>query len=125
MMEQDVLLDEELFDMAATRPPMTLGLPHTLAVSLLTIGLLFLILYGSGDFVDDTIGDIVFIGIIAMVWSTAKVLLRADYHGWGVFCAWLRLDARFLDTSDRGGAGLSSLPIRSIYRCEVYNEHAD
>ena len=34
MFEQDEPLEEE-FDMAATRPPMTLGLPHTLLVSLI------------------------------------------------------------------------------------------
>ena len=118
-MEQDVALDEEAFDMAATRPPMTLGLPHTLSVSLLLGGVLFLMFYSTGSLVYDTIGDAVFIGAVAMLWSTAKVLLRADYHGWSNFVAWIRLDARCLDTKEWGGAHLSAAPLRSIYRSEA------
>ena len=45
-MEQDQQpLEEEDFDLAATRPPLTLGLPHKLSVSLLTGGLLILMAY--------------------------------------------------------------------------------
>jgi type IV secretory pathway VirB3-like protein len=120
-MEQDQQpLDEEQFDMAATRPPLTLGLPHTLSVSLLAAGLLGLMAYDTGDLTNDLIFDGVYIGAIAMVWSTAKILLRSDYHGWDIFCAWVLLDARFLDTHEWGGTHLSSLPIHSIYRCEVF-----
>jgi type IV secretory pathway VirB3-like protein len=120
-MEQDQQpLDEEEFDMAATRPPLTLGLPHTLSVSLIATGMLGLMAYDTGDLVNDTIWDAVLIGGIAMVWSAAKIMLRADYHGWDIFCAWALLDARFLDTREWGGAHLSSLPLHSIYRCEVY-----
>lgn len=121
-MEQDQQsLDEEEFDMAATRPPLTLGLPHTLSVALLAAGLLCLMLYDTGDITNDLIFDAVIIGGIAMVWSAAKIMLRNDYHGWDIFCSWLRLDARCLDTREWGGAHLSSLPIHSIYRCDVYD----
>ena len=114
-------LDPETFDMAATRPPMTLGLPHTLAVSFLAGGLLFVMLYGRNDLVWDTIVDVVFIGALAMVWSAARIVLRADYHGWDILVAWLRLDARFLDTAESGGARLSAFPLRSVYSCAVHD----
>jgi type IV secretory pathway VirB3-like protein len=114
---QEQALDEEQFDMAATRPVLTLGLPHTLSVSLLMAGILFLMVYDTGDVTQDTIADAVFVGAIAMTWSAAKIMLRTDYHGWDIFVAWLRLDARFLDTKAWGGAHLSSLPLCSIYRC--------
>jgi type IV secretory pathway VirB3-like protein len=120
--EQQPALEEEDFDLAATRPPMTLGLPHTLSVTLLTAGMLFLCLFDTGDMVNDLIADAVFCGALAMVWSTAKILLRTDYHGWDIFLAWCRLDARLLDTKDWGGAHISSFPLRSIYRCEVRDD---
>lgn len=121
MLEREEPLDEEPFDMAATRPPLTLGLPHSLSVSLLACGLLFLMLYSTGDAVRDLIGDAVVIGGIAMVWSAAKLMLRNDYHGWGNFVAWVALDARILDTADWGGTHLSSYPLRSIYRAGAYH----
>jgi type IV secretory pathway VirB3-like protein len=71
----------------------------------------------TGDFQTDTIFDVVWVGAIAMIWSAAKIMLRADYHGWDVFLSWVRLDARFLDTREWGGAHLSSLPLSSPYRC--------
>ena len=64
------------------------------------------------------------VGLIGMVWSAAKVLLRNDYHGWDNFVAWVRLDARCLDTAEWGGARLASLPLRSSYRAEA-SGHAD
>lgn len=106
--------------MAATRPPMTFGLPHTLCASLLAAGMFFISLYDTGHVYGDLVGDAIFIGLIAMVWSVAKVLLRSDYHGWDIFVAWIRLDARFLDTAENGGARLAALPLRSVYRCEVH-----
>ncbi len=124
MTGQDELLDEVDFDMAATRPPMTLGLPHTLAVSLMAVGVLFFLAYNTGNQVNDAIADALALGLIGMVWSAAKVLLRTDYHGWGNFIAWCRLDARCLDTAEWGGARLASLPLRSSYRAEAY-DHAD
>lgn len=121
-MEQDQQpLDEEAFDMAATRPPLTLGLPHTLSVTLLAAGMLALMVYDTNDIVNDLIFDAVLVGGIAMFWSAAKIMLRSDYHGWDIFVAWARLDARFLDTRDWGGPHLSSFPLHSIYRCEVYD----
>lgn len=121
MEQQDQPLDIEDFDMAATRPPLTLGLPHTLSVTLIAAGMLGLMAYDTGDITNDLIFDAVLIGGIAMVWSAAKILLRSDYHGWDIFCSWALLDARMLDTHEWGGAHLSSLPIHSIYRCEVYS----
>jgi type IV secretory pathway VirB3-like protein len=121
-MEQDQQpLDEEDFDMAATRPPLTLGLPHTLAVTLLGAGMLGLMAYDTGDLVGDLIFDGVLLGAIGMFWSAAKIMLRSDYHGWDIFVAWIKLDARCLDTKEWGGAHLSSLPLHSIYRCEVHH----
>ena len=119
MIHQDADLDEEPFDMAATRPPMTMGLPHTLSVTLLFVGVLFVMLYGTGDLTQDLTGDAIAIGVIGMVWSAAKLMLRDDYHGWDNFVAWLRLDARCLDTKQWGGAHLSSFPQGSPFRCEV------
>lgn len=121
MNEQDSPLDREPFDMAATRPPMTLGLPHTLSVTLLMAGVLFVMLYGTGNFLNDLIGDAVVVGGIAMLWSAAKILLRGDYHGWSNFCAWVRLDARMLDTSTWGGAHISSFPLHSVYSVEAHD----
>jgi type IV secretory pathway VirB3-like protein len=120
--EQDQPLDEEAFDMAATRPALTFGLPHTLSALLLLAAIVGLFLVDTGDFETDTIFDVVWIGTIAMVWTAAKIMLRADYHGWDIFLSWLRLDARFLDTKEWGGAHLSSLPLRSIYRCGVFSD---
>jgi len=119
MEQADQPLDDEDFDMAATRPPLSLGLPYTLTVTLLAAGLIGLMAYDTGDLVGDLIFDAVWIGGIAMVWSAAKIMLRNDYHGWDIWLAWCQLDARCLDTSDWGGPHLSSLPLQSIYRCEV------
>lgn len=124
MPDQEEWLEEEEFDMAATRPPMTLGLPHTLSVSLLTAGLLFFLLYDTGNQVNDLIADAVAVGVIGMVWSAAKIMLRSDYHGWDNFVAWVRLDFRCLDTAEWGGARLASFPLRSSYRSEAAG-HAD
>jgi len=122
-MEQDQQpLDEEAFDLAATRPPLTLGLPHTLAVTLIAAGMLGLMAYDTSDLVNDLIFDAVLIGGIAMVWSAAKITLRSDYHGWDIFVAWVFLDARCLDTKEWGGAHISSFPLHSIYRCEVHGD---
>ena len=119
MFEQDEPLEEEEFDMAATRPPMTLGLPHTLSISLITTGLMFFLLYSTGNQVNDIVADVVAVGLIGMVWSAAKVMLRTDYHGWDNFVAWVRLDFRCLDTAEWGGARLASLPLRSRYRSQA------
>ena len=108
--------------MAATRPPMTLGLPHTLSVSLITAGLLFILLYDTGDQINDAIADALAVGAIGMAWSAAKVLLRTDYHGWDNFVAWVRLDFRCLDTAEWGGARLASFPLRSAYRSEASSD---
>ena len=124
MLEQDELLDEVEFDMAATRPPLTFGLPHTLSISLIACSLLFFLLYNTGNQVNDAVADALAVGLIGTVWSTAKVLLRTDYHGWDNFVAWVRLDARCLDTAEWGGARLASLPLRSAYRAEAHG-HAD
>ena len=102
--------------MGATRPPMTLGLPHTLSVSLIAAGLLFFLVYNTGNQVNDLIADAVVAGALGMVWTGAKVLLRTDYHGWDNFIAWCRLDARCLDTREWDGARLASFPLRSPYR---------
>jgi type IV secretory pathway VirB3-like protein len=102
-MEQDQHpLDEGAFDLAATRPPLTLGLPHTPAVSLIAAGMFGLMAYDTGDLINDLIFDAVLIGGIAMVWSAAKIMLRSDYHGWDIFVAWVQLDARCLDTNATG-----------------------
>ena len=124
MFEQDEPLEEEEFDMAATRPPMTLGLPHTLSVSLIAAALMFFLLYNTGNQVNDAVADVLAVGLIGTVWSAAKVLLRTDYHGWDNFVAWVRLDGRCLDTAEWGGARLASFPLRSRYRSEA-SGHAD
>jgi len=124
MFEQDEPLEEEEFDMAATRPPMTLGLPHTLSISLIAAALMFFLLYSTGNQVNDAVADVLAVGLIGMVWSAAKILLRTDYHGWDNFIAWVRLDGRCLDTAEWGGARLASLPLRSSYRAEA-SGHAD
>jgi type IV secretory pathway VirB3-like protein len=116
-MDQDQPLDEEAFDMAATRPALTFGLPHTLSAVLLLAGIVGIFVLETDDFVTSIISDAIWVGAIGMAWSAAKIMLRSDYHGWDIFLAWLRLDARFLDTKEWGGAHLSSLPLRSIYRC--------
>jgi type IV secretory pathway VirB3-like protein len=116
-MDNEQPLDEEAFDMAATRPDTAFGLPYTLAGSLMLAAMAGLFAVDTGDFQTDTIFDVVWVGAIAMIWSAAKIMLRADYHGWDVFLSWVRLDARFLDTREWGGAHLSSLPLISIYRC--------
>ena len=119
MADQDEPLEEEEFDMAATRPPITLGLPHTLSMTLLAAGILFFLAYNTGNQVNDLVADAVALGVLGMVWSAAKVMLRTDFHGWDNFVAWVRLDARCLDTADWGGARLASMPLRSAYRSEV------
>ena len=123
MFEQDEPLEEEEFDMAATRPPLTLGLPHTLSISLIAATLMFFLLYSTGNQVNDAIADIVVVALVAMVWSAAKILLRTDYHGWDNFVAWVRLDGRCLDTAEWGGARLASFPLRSRYRAWA-SDHA-
>lgn len=124
MLEQDELLDEVEFDMAATRPPLTFGLPHTLSISLIACSLLFFLLYNTGNPVNDAVADVLAVGLVGTIWSAAKILLRTDYHGWDNVIAWVRLDARCLDTAEWGGARLASLPLRSPYRAEAYG-HAD
>jgi len=124
MFEQDEPLEEEEFDMAATRPPMTLGLPHTLSISLITTALMFFLLYSTGNQVNDAVADVLAVGLIGMVWSAAKILLRTDYHGWDNFIAWVRLDGLCLDTAEWGGARLASFPLRSAYR-SLASDRAD
>ena len=51
------------------------------------------------------------VGLVGTIWSAAKILLRTDYHGWDNVIAWVRLDARCLDTAEWGGARLASLPL--------------
>lgn len=114
--QHDEPLEEVEFDIAATRPALLLGLPYTLASTLLFVGMVFLMFYDTGNWIDDLIADAVALGGIAMLWSAAKIMLRTDYHGWDIFVAWLMLDARCLDTREWGGAHLSSFPLRSIYR---------
>lgn len=114
-------MEEEAFDMAATRPELLFGLPHTLSCSIIAIGLLTVMFYNTGNQTNDLIADAVIIGALGMLWSTAKIMLRSDYHGWDNFLAYLRLDFRCLDTKEWGGARVASLPLRSIYRCGAYH----
>lgn len=109
--------------MAATRPPLTLGVPHTMFAWLLLGGVIPVMIVDTGDAVNDLIFDAIWAGTVLMIWSMAKIMLRADYHGWDIFISWLRLNARCLDTREWGGAHLSSLPLRSLYRCEVSSVH--
>ena len=118
---QDEELDVEQFDMAGTRPAMLFGLPLTLSVSLLAVSMMFLFFYDVKDWMLNLMGDIIFIGCIAMIWATARIMLRSDYHGWDNFLAYLRLDFRCLDTKEWGGARIASLPLRSPYRCGAYD----
>ena len=108
--------------MAATRPELLFGLPYSLAATLLLMGILFIVLYGTSQPTSDLVVDVVVLGAIGMVWSTAKIVLRTDYHGWDILVAWGRLDARLLDTAENGGACLTSFPLHSVYRCEVYGD---
>lgn len=117
MQAQDEPLDEVDFDLAATRPALLLGLPYTLAASLLLVGMYFVMFWGDGhDWVKDLREQAIGLAALGAVWSAAKIMLRQDYHGWDIFVAWLMLDARCLDTAEWGGAHLSSFPLRSIYR---------
>ena len=115
--QHDDLLEEESFDMAATRPALLFGLPHSLSCSILALGLLVVMFYDTNNQVNDLIVDAVIVGALGMLWSTARIMLRSDYHGWDNFLAYLRLDFRCLDTKEWGGARVASMPLRSIYRC--------
>jgi type IV secretory pathway VirB3-like protein len=117
-------LDEEAFDMAATRPPLTFGLPYKLCAILILVGIVGLFVLENDDLVTSLIMDAVWVGAIAMIWTAAKIMLRTDYHGWDIFVSWLTLDARFFDTKEWGGSHLSSFPQRSIYRCGM-RDNAD
>ena len=116
-MDQDEPLDVEHFDMAATRPELLFGVPYTLTMVLIISGVLFMMFWKTGHFIDDLVADAIVDGALAMFWSAAKVTLRVDYHGWGNFVSWCRLDARFLDTLQNGGAVINSFPTYSNYRC--------
>lgn len=115
------MLEQVSFDMGATRPELLLGLPYTLAVTLSLSGVLFVMFYSSGNQISDLVADAIALGAVAIVWSTARVMLSSDYHGWGNFLAWCRLDATCLDTKEWGGARLASFPLRSKYRCGGYD----
>jgi len=117
-------LDEEDFDMSATRPPLTFGLPHTLTCTLLAAGMFGLALYDTVNLANDLVYDGILLGGIGIFWSTAKIMLRSDYHGWDIFIAWLKLDFFCLDTKDWGGTHLSSFPLQSIYRCGAHDPDA-
>ena len=118
---QDEDLDVEDFDLAASRPAMLFGLPHSLSATLLGVSALFLFFYDPGNWIRGLMGDAIFLGFIAMIWTTAKVMLRSDYHGWDNFLAYMRLDFWCLDTKEWGGARVASLPLRSLYRCGAYD----
>lgn len=120
-MEHDTELEAEDFDLAATRPPLTFGLPHTLSTSLIFGGAVFLLVYRSGGPIATLVGDVIGLAGLGMVWTAVRLLLRQDYHGWGNFLAWVSLDARCLDSRDCGGTRLSSFPLRSIYRCGAHD----
>lgn len=104
------------FDLPATRPVLLFGVPYNLAVTIGAIGAMFWVVWDTGAVLSDLTADAMIIGVLAAVWSTAAIVLQSDPHGWGCFLAWLRLDARCLDTRDWGGAHVSALPLRSLYR---------
>ena len=112
----DEPLDVEEFDAAACRPDLLCGLPYNLAVIISAAGVGFVMLWDTGDQVNDLIADAVVVIALLMVGSTARIMLRLDYHGWGNFLAWIRLDFCCLDTREHGGARLATLPLRSAYR---------
>lgn len=114
-------MEPEDFDMAASRPAMLFGLPHSLTVTLLAASALFLFFYQPQSWIKGLMGDAIFLGLTGAVWSSAKVMLRNDYHGWDNFIAYLRLDFRCLDTKEWGGARIASFPLRSPYRCGAYD----
>lgn len=122
-MEQDAALEEEDFDMAASRPPLMFGLPYMMSCFLMLCAALFVMLYSSGGILRTCVGDVVGLGAILMFGSACRALLRNDFHGWGNFVSWVRLDARALDSRDCGGARLSSFPVRSPYRCGAHHDH--
>lgn len=112
----DEPLDVEEFDAAACRPDLLCGLPYNLAVIIAVAAVGFVMLWDTGNQINDLIADAVVLIALVMVGSTARIMLRRDYHGWGNFLAWMRLDFPCLDTSEHGGARLATLPLRSVYR---------
>ncbi len=116
MNDPDQLITED-FDLAATRPATGIGgLPYALEGVLMLAGFAWLGLFRADTFLRTTVGDVLGLGVIGIVWSVVKATLATDYHGWGNAVAWMRLDARCLDARERGGVGLSTFPQRSIYR---------
>lgn len=122
-MEQDAELEDEDFDVAAWRPALLFGLPYMMSVVLLLLCALVLMFYRSGGILRTCAGDAVGIGAIVMFGGLCRTMLRNDFHGWGNFVAWVRLDARALDSRTYGGARLSPFPVRSLYRCGAHHDH--
>lgn len=118
---EDEELEVEDFDVAASYPPMLFGLPHKLTITLLAAATFPIFFYQPASWIKGLMGDAIILGLTVAVWTSAKIMLRDDYHGWDNFVAYLRLDCLCLDTKEWSGARLASLPIRSSFRCGAYD----
>ena len=114
--QPDEPLDVEEFDAAACRPELLCGLPYNLAALIGVAGIGFVMVWDTGQEINDLIADAVVVIGLGMIGATARIMLARDYHGWHNFLAWLRLDVCCLDTREHGGARLATLPLRSRYR---------
>lgn len=119
--QQDDELEAEDFDVAASYPAMLFGLPYTLTVFLLFLCMMGIFFYQPASWIKGLAGDAIIIALTVAVWTSAKVMLKDDYHGWDNWLAYVRLDCLCLDTKEWGGAHLASLPVRSLYRCGAYD----
>ena len=96
--------EEAVLFVAAIRPAIMpfLGLPHSLAIAFLCVGLEIII--QTQNFLDEL--------FLVPVWLLAFLYVRHDYNAMRILNLWLTSKAHSLDVCRWHGASLSPWPIR-------------
>ncbi|MDQ2830273.1 MAG: type IV secretion system protein VirB3 [Chloroflexota bacterium] len=105
-MTEEEPLEEDVLQVALTRPALFLGLPYELAVLL---GI-------SGIVAGVQMHSFLWNFAPAPLWLLAAALVRRDYNGIRIALVWLRTSAVILDKDVWGGASVSPMPVRMKVR---------
>lgn len=95
-------LETDTLHLALTRPPMVMGLPHTV----------FAVLFIITGLIIPITGNPFYAFISAPLWVIAKALVARDYNAFNVYLKYLSTSFRSLDSSVWGGASITPFPIQ-------------
>jgi type IV secretion system protein VirB3 len=95
-------LEEDVLQVALTRPALFLGLPYELAVLL---GI-------SGVVLGIQMHNFLYNLVPAPLWGLAAALVRRDYNGIRIAFVWMRTSLVILDKDVWGGASVSAMPVK-------------